>query len=340
MEKAEIKYGNFFGERSIEISSRGYAATIIPARGANVVRLLDLRFGASIVRTPENADDFINKKMFFGIPFLFPPNRIAGGRFKTAIREYSMPLISNDGKHYIHGIIRHKKWKIDDMYTEDGCATVTMSLYMDEKEEMYPYFPHIFSISVKYILSDKGLHQIVKIENCGIESMPVGFGQHTTINIPFTQGSREEDYLLRLPVTEKWILDGDMLPTGQRIPLCGEEIAFYGNGLPPLAKTYSTTLFPIDTKFFGDRMHQIEVLDTASGHRLIYELDSGYTHLVLWNDGGNKKYVCVEPMTWMINAPNIELPDSDTGYREIAPGEKWEIASKLHMETRLNVVNK
>jgi aldose 1-epimerase len=41
----------------------------------------------------------------------------------------------------------------------------------------------------------------------------------------------------------------------------------------------------------------------------------------MWNDKGFNGYFCPEPMSAMIDAPNLDLPADLTGYRELAPNE-------------------
>ena len=44
----------------------------------------------------------------------------------------------------------------------------------------------------------------------------------------------------------------------------------------------------------------------------------------MWNDKGFNGYFCPEPMTAMIDAPNLDMPREQTGYCEVAPGESYE----------------
>ena len=52
----------------------------------------------------------------------------------------------------------------------------------------------------------------------------------------------------------------------------------------------------------------------------------------MWNDGGDKGYFCPEPMTAMINAPNLALDDEVTGYRELKKGETFKCWQRFYTE--------
>ena len=61
--------------------------------------------------------------------------------------------------------------------------------------------------------------------------------------------------------------------------------------------------------------------DAESGKKLAYEVGEEYRFWIIWNDKGFNGYFCPEPMSAMIDAPNLDIPASLSGYREIAPQE-------------------
>ena len=58
--------------------------------------------------------------------------------------------------------------------------------------------------------------------------------------------------------------------------------------------------------------------------RIAYEVSDEYKFWIIWNDKGFNGYFCPEPMTAMIDAPNLSMPAEMTGYREIKPQEAFE----------------
>ena len=72
-------------------------------------------------------------------------------------------------------------------------------------------------------------------------------------------------------------------------------------------------------KFYG-----IIAEDIESGKKLCYEVAEDYKFWIIWNDRGFNGYFCPEPMTAMIDAPNLSLPADVTGYFEVKPTESFE----------------
>ena len=66
--------------------------------------------------------------------------------------------------------------------------------------------------------------------------------------------------------------------------------------------------------------------DTASGKGVGYEVSDGYHFWILWNDRGEKHYFCPEPMTAMIDAPNLDMPAEKTGFTELSTGATFYLA--------------
>ena len=69
--------------------------------------------------------------------------------------------------------------------------------------------------------------------------------------------------------------------------------------------------------------------DKATGKRICYEVDETFKLFIVWNDRGTKDYYCPEPMSWMIDAPNLDLPADVTGYIELAPNESKTVSEHI-----------
>ena len=73
-----IRCVDFHGLQAVEFSKGDYTALLVPSVGANLVRLANTRLGVEILRTPaaDEAETFLGRPQVFGLPVLFPPNRI------------------------------------------------------------------------------------------------------------------------------------------------------------------------------------------------------------------------------------------------------------------------
>ena len=94
--------------RAVEFSKGDYAALLVPDMGANLVRLADTRRGIEILRAPagDEVEEFRRRPHVFGLPILFPPNRIADGQYTFDGRTYRFPITDAKGGHYHHGILK------------------------------------------------------------------------------------------------------------------------------------------------------------------------------------------------------------------------------------------
>jgi len=110
------------GLQAVEFSKGDYTALLIPSVGANLVRLANTRLGAEILRTPaaDEIETFKSRPQIFGLPLLFPPNRIADGRYQFDDRTYQYPITIEKEHNYHHGIIKGLPFVVSKAYeTED-----------------------------------------------------------------------------------------------------------------------------------------------------------------------------------------------------------------------------
>jgi aldose 1-epimerase len=71
----------------------------------------------------------------------------------------------------------------------------------------------------------------------------------------------------------------------------------------------------------GEDFYGLVVEDKASGKKIGYEISEDYKFWIFWNDRGFNGYFCPEPMSAMIDAPNLDIPAGLSGYRELGPNE-------------------
>ena len=103
-----IRSCEWHGTQAVEFTKRDYTALLVPSVGANLVRLAHTRLGVEVLRTPSERehDEFLRRPHVYGVPILFPPNRIADGRFRFDGREYRFPITRPEENNYHHGILK------------------------------------------------------------------------------------------------------------------------------------------------------------------------------------------------------------------------------------------
>lgn len=339
---AKIKEELWKGYKSIRFSAGGYEALMITDVGANIIELKDSIRSLSLLRTPVDElelEVFKAAPQVYGLPVLFPPNRIEDGTFKVEGRVYKFPKNEPKLNNYIHGFIKNEKWKIarSEIIQEEK-VEIEAVFDFNEEHEFYNYFPHAFQFKLVYNLSSNGLKQTTSIINLSNEKMPMGIGFHTAFNIPFHPESVEKDYRLIVSIDKRWEQDTRNLPTGKILDLTIDEKQYLSKGINPLAKELESHYTLKDMDINGEEFHGAIIEDTSKKIRLIYEMGNEYKHIVLWNDSGDKHYVCVEPQTCAINAPNIKLEDYITGFKSLLQNETWSEGCRIYVED-ISMVN-
>ena len=215
------------GMRAVEFSKGDYAALLVPDMGANLVRLADTRRGIEILRAPagDEVEEFRRRPHVFGLPILFPPNRIADGQYTFDGRTYRFPITDAKGGHYHHGILKSQPFAVSKAWETADEVLVECRYYSNAgNDAIFRDFPHEFKCKIVYRLTARGLEQEVMFANRSKEPMPVGVGFHTPMRIPFAGGAAG-DYVMRAAVGERVELSERNIPTGRK--RCGVA----GNGL-------------------------------------------------------------------------------------------------------------
>jgi len=322
------------GLSAVEFSKGGYAALMIPEIGANLVRLAETRLGVEILRTPsaEEVGTFRSRPQVFGLPILFPPNRIGDGCYTFGGREYRYPITIEKEHNYHHGILKSQPFAVSKAYETDDEVLIEARYYSNAANDaVYRDFPHEFKCKIVYRLSAAGLKQEVLFCNRSSSPMPVGVGFHTPMLIPFA-GGRAEDYAMRVSVGEQCELDGRNLPTGRRLPLDEKFAGLRDGGLQvtgcePIEAGFTCREMDVDGRPYRGAL----VENRLTGRRTFYEVDGETRYWTIWNNGGDQPYCCPEPQSWITNAPNAADPYA-AGFRAIGPGSKWKAEYRLYAE--------
>ena len=324
---------DWYGFRAVEFAKGGYTALLVPGMGANLVRLAQTQLGAEILRAPvtaDEADEFKRRPHVFGLPLLFPPNRIADGRYTFEGRVYKFPITIETEHNYHHGILKSQPFAVSKAWETGEEVLVECRYYSNAgNDALFRDFPHEFKCKVVYRLTAQGLNQEVMFANRSRQPMPVGVGFHTPMRIPFAGGA-DSDYVMRVAVGEQIELDGRKLPTGRMLPLSEQFAKLRDGGLqvtgcPPIEAAFTLREIEVDGSPFRGAL----VENVRTGVRTFYEVDHQTTCWTIWNNGGRVPYCCPEPQSWTTNAPNLADPAA-AGFQSIAPGDKWSMKFRLY----------
>ena len=161
----------------------------------------------------------------YGIPVLFPANRIAGGEYSYDGVTYRFPQNYPNGVH-IHGVVHNRAWRLAETETCDGEARATFELSTKDPS-LRTHFPIDLTLRLKCVLNKNGLLQRFVLCNESDVTMPFGLAYHTAFRVPFVQGGQASDVRLRLPLEGLCADDPvDRLPSGNVRPLSRYESGF------------------------------------------------------------------------------------------------------------------
>ena len=294
-----------------QITGGGYTASINLSRGANCISLRNQTLGISLLREPDYSRELDNPYLY-GMPVLFPVNRISGGKFEFDGRVYELPVNEEKTGCTLHGELHAMEFRME----EQNADSITCSY---RSRGNYAYMPHDFSLRIQYSLSEKGMRQKTTVVNHSDCRMPLFLGFHTTFNLVFARNSKPENVRVHANVSQE--IERNMsvyLPTGKIPEFDAVSQALDCGSLNPTVGAISRHY-----RAGGDKMG---IFDPDSKLLLRYENDEKFGWRLIYNGDGTQ-YICLEPQTCMANCPNSPFDREFAGFSWLEPGEEREFTS-------------
>ncbi len=307
------------GREAVRLFAAGYEAIVVPSLGANVIRLQTNLEGRTvdILRTPPDDLTLLKDPYAYGVPILFPSNRVAGGGYEWDGVRYRFPKNYPNDVH-IHGVLHNRDWKNYKMGMEPGRAWIRLSLDTDRDEALRCHFPVSMAVHMEISLSGRGLTHRFTVENKSHDKeIPVGLAYHTAFRVDFCGGPG--GVKLHVPLERRCSDDPvDRLPSGKTVPLSDFEariaLAEGANPLEEAVDALYTAKKDAPEAVFRDDIHGCEVVYHAGPENHFW---------ILWNQTATEGFIAVEPQTWLSNAMNRPNP-RENGAIFVPPGESWE----------------
>ncbi len=293
-----------------------YTAKINVSRGANCIQLHHKKYNAEILRVP--AYEVLDNPYLYGMPILFPVNRIQNGRFEFEGRSYCFPINEQRTNCALHGELHETVFEIINKEEHKLACR-----YRATEENPYMFFSHKFDVEIAYELSSEGLFQTTVFHNNSDRNMPLLLGFHTTFNIPFINGTDPDDICIYADVSEEFERGtDDYLPTGN---IVHEDY---------ITETLKTGRFissqKISRHYRAGNSGIMRIEDLEKHCRIVYENDCKYGFRLIYGEG--KGFLCLEPQTCIVNAPNAPFDKQHSGFDSIEPGEKKIYRSHIFIE--------
>ncbi|SFE78158.1 aldose 1-epimerase [Bacillus sp. OV194] len=310
-----VKRIQFLDETAYAIENEEIKAIVLPSQGSNMISILDKKTNTEILRTPKNRTEYETRRMLFGTPVLFPPNRIEDAVFEYDGRKYELEMNRPKENVHIHGFVHDKEWSVIEI--DNSIPRMKTQLRSADHPHILNQFPHDFSITMTIEIEGNEVIQTTEITNNGDSPMPWGIGYHTTFQFP-------QEAKLFLDVQEKWLLNERHLPTGELESIANKKEFSDGTSLSGVA---------MDDVFLMTENKTAAIERPGQGIKVSYSLSDDFTQWVLFTASGNENLLAVEPYSWVTNAPNLkQLPRTLTGFDDIKPKDTKEYVSRFKVE--------
>ena len=317
----QVTKGQWGGYDTYILHSRELEVTLLPRLGNNVISLFDVKKQREILRRPDESDQafFMQKPYHFGMPLLIPPGRIRKGQFQFEGTSYQFDQNTANDNH-IHGLHRTQAWCVSDIEEdEDGCA-VTTEFRTEDDPHWMEQFPIPLKFEMTFRLQEARFTQTLTVTNLGDHRIPFGIGYHTWFMID----GEPERWNLKLPVNSIYELNDELLPSGNLIPL--GDLEALNTGMNMQGTNFDTALR------IGEKQPVEALLLRDDGYGLRYTADENlFRHWVLYTKGPADQFLCIEPYTWLANAPNVSEDASFTGLLTVEPGQSQNLSTVLEM---------
>ena len=295
-----------------------YIAVIDTAHGANCISLRNTRYNARILREPVAPYGEWDNPYLYGMPLLFPVNRISGGCFFFEGREYRFPVNEPATGCHLHGTLHaapFRELEHDERHTV--CA-------FRAKAGEYLGFPHDFEVRLIYELSDGGLSVTAEVYNRSSLNMPVFLGFHTTFQTQFCAESRPDAVRARVAVAKEYERDmTTYLPTGKMPPPDEVTRALDAGRFVPIRTPISRHYRAADGV--------MRLSDEDLGLSVVYESGENLPFRLIYC-GGEAGSICLEPQTCLANCQNSPFSREENGFSHIAPSECAVYRTKIYIE--------
>jgi aldose 1-epimerase len=301
-------------------SIHGIEVSILPSIG-NMVFEMKIN-GENILFFPDvKLSDFHKRPMKSGIPFMGPwANRIDDTGFWANNKKYNFNMalgnVFRDGAGLpIHGLLSNSAlWHVTDVGVDRESAYVTSKLEFWKHPDLMAQWPFAHEYEMTYRLANGALEVKITVSNLSTEAMPLAIGFHPYYRIP---GIPRDEWFLRLPARKAVIADDRRIPTGE---LKNMDLP---NPLSLKGRTLDDGFTDLIRDADGRAMFSIE----AGAKQIELLFDRGFPVAVIWlpasPSGQALDFVCVEPMTGVTNAMNLNHADKYPEMQTVPANGRW-----------------
>jgi aldose 1-epimerase len=253
-----------------------------------------------------------------GVPFLAPwADLLDEQAFWANGKRYrfNMNLGNVRGERPIHGLLTDSPlWQITEVAADAHSAHITSRLEFWKYPDLMAQWPFAHEYEMTYSLADGVLEVKISMANLSTDAMPIAIGFHPYFQIPDIP---RDEWVAHLPARIHVVADNYQIPTGEMRPL---DIP---NPLPLQGQTLDDGFTDLERDAEGLAHFRIEsggkTIETIFGPK--YPVATIY--LPALPPGETREFICIEPLTAMINGVNLARQGKYSGLQTVAAGDKW-----------------
>ena len=283
-----------------EVLFQGYPARALHSREAGIDAVFAPEIGMIGCSLTHDGEELLGHRgglaryeatgSTMGIPLLHPwANRLAGVSYeaagRTVVLDPDAPQIRTDPNGLpIHGVVNASPyWELLGTQADETSALLTARLDFGAHPELLEAFPYPHVIRIDATLRDATLTLRSTVAATGADPVPVSYGYHPYLVLP---GVPRADWHVRIPLTERLVLDDVMIPTGET------------EAVEPFDGPLGERTFDDGYAGAGDGTR---FALAGGGRRITLEFLDGYRFAQVYAPDG-EDVICFEPMTAPTNA--------------------------------------
>ena len=288
----------------MKLEAGDLVATFVPEAGMVGASLRHR--GEEVLGQRGGLEAYVAERKTFGIPLLYPwANRLGRRRFTVAGRDVDIdpartPVRLDGNGLPMHGLLSAKRgWSVERHDPSEMVARFDFAAHSD----LMATFPFGHELTLHARLDAERLTIATTVDATGDAPVPIAFGFHPYLRLP---GVEREHWHVEIPVTERLLLDDEMLPTGETAPV-------------------QVRPGPLGTRTFDDGYVAPGAPFVLEGpaRRIELAFESGYPYAQVFAPPGDA-LIAFEPMT----APTNALVDGND-LTVLAPGDRYRAAFSI-----------